>query len=159
MYRFSTDDVPKQDRFEVYRDKVVRKLFHWDVSRATREDCHFGVRVGASLGPVQNAVCDATPFSFRRGEKQLSGGSDGFMLVVNRSGSYEVSQGKRDAALDVGAATPDRPQPPSLDHGSGDGHMLGDIHRQGSPRSAARAAGNSAGKVHLRCRPPRLGCS
>lgn len=105
MFHFSTEGLPKQDRFEIYREQVVRKLFHWDVSRPAGSDCEFGVRVGPSFGPFQNAICEATPVSFNRGEKELGGGTDGFMLVVNRSGSYRVSHAGRDAELDVGAAT------------------------------------------------------
>lgn len=104
MFSFSTDELPMRDRFEVYREEVVRKAFHWSVASQADSDCRFAVRV-RSYGLVQNATCDATPSQFSRGQGELSGGSDGFMLVVNRRGRYQASHAGRDADLAPGAAT------------------------------------------------------
>jgi AraC-like DNA-binding protein len=109
MFSFSTDGLPEQDRFEVYRTEVARKHFHWDVTRRGQSDCRFAVRV-QPLGPVQNATCEVTPVSFRRRVPELKGGPDGFMFIVNRQGRLDVAQGERRADLKSGSAT-------LIDHG------------------------------------------
>jgi AraC-like DNA-binding protein len=104
MFSFSTDVLPRQERFEVYREEVVRKAFHWDIASQTGSDCRFAVRV-RTYGSAQNATCDATPSLYSRGRRELHGGSDGYMLVVNRTGRYRVSHAGHDADLALGAAT------------------------------------------------------
>src|SRR5262245_21210593 len=104
MFAFSTDVLPSRDRFEVYREEVVRKAFHWDIASQTGSDCRFAVHVRA-FGAAQNATCDATPSLYSRGRAELGGGSVGFMLVVNRAGRYRVSHAGHDADLALGAAT------------------------------------------------------
>jgi AraC-like DNA-binding protein len=91
-FKFSTDSLPPEERFEAFRDNLARRLFQFDMlCRSTTP--YLGVIDVTMAGQVSFGQVYGSAAQFVRTEKMARQCEDGVWLLLNRRGRVRVSQG------------------------------------------------------------------
>lgn len=98
--RFSTDDLPPDQRFSVWSQGVVHRQMAMEFIDRSDGDLRFAIEF-IPLGGVAAGTIRGTPSSFIR--KPVDG-NDGLYMVINRCGRFDVVQQGVRHTLAVGAA-------------------------------------------------------
>jgi len=101
LMRFSTDELPPQERFEVWRDLMNRKLIRLSIDPLTESPYRARAALRAlpslkiALGACSSAIHHATP-------QNAAEENDDIALIVNLSGSFLVRRQGREQLLGEG---------------------------------------------------------
>jgi AraC-like DNA-binding protein len=90
--KFSTDRLPPEERFEAFRDHLARRLFQFDMISRHVEP-YRGVVDLTMAGPVTFGQIHGSAADFVRTRKMARQCEEGVWLLLNRRGSFRVSQG------------------------------------------------------------------
>jgi hypothetical protein len=96
--RFSTDDLPEQDRVAIWREQYARNAFRIDVEPA--EDTLFQSSiVSRHLPELKQVWGDLSVARATRTREFAADGNDDLALFVNCTGAAAVSAGEREVVL------------------------------------------------------------
>jgi AraC-like DNA-binding protein len=109
-FRFSTDSLPPEERFEAFRDNLARRLFQFDMISPNVEP-YRGLIDLSMAGPIAFGKVHGSKAEFVRTQKMARQCEEGVWLLLNRRGGFRVSQGDLDGAI-----------------GPGDGFLLDAVH-------------------------------
>jgi AraC-like DNA-binding protein len=101
-YRFSTDDLPPKERFEMYRDGLRRR--HMDMEFVDRSSgaLHFAGQF-QSFGSITAGFVRGTPSSYVRARRNLTDSRDRLAFLIHRTGHCHVEGPGLDAGPCDGA--------------------------------------------------------
>ena len=98
---FSTDDVPKAARFEVFRDEIVTRHVKFDLANLDAEDFK-GVIDARVAGDIVIARNYGSPAVWQRSKSALCDSDDGAILYLLKSGQARAEQGELDTPVRPG---------------------------------------------------------
>jgi AraC-like DNA-binding protein len=101
-FRFSTDSLPPEERFEAFRDNLARRLFQFDMIGGGTAEPYRGVIDMTMAGPVAFGKVHGSKAGFVRTEKMARHCEEGVWLLLNRQGGFHVSQGDMSGAIGPG---------------------------------------------------------
>lgn len=101
----SSDDLPKNDRFETWRETYARKKAGYQLSHIDQRP-FFAQSSFHSLGSVKLARTTCTALRYRRGAREIAeDGSDGFAFDFCVNGRFELFQGRQRLVVTQQTAT------------------------------------------------------
>jgi AraC-like DNA-binding protein len=100
-FKFSTDSLPPEERFEAFRDNLARRLFQFDMLNRSVQP-YLGVIDMTMAGQVSFGQVRGSAARFVRAEKMARQCEEGVWLLLNRRGRVRVSQGDLRGELGAG---------------------------------------------------------
>lgn len=100
-FKFSTDSLPPEERFEAFRDNLARRLFQFDMLCRSSAP-YLGVIDMTMAGQVSFGQVYGSAAQFVRTEKLARQCEEGVWLLLNRRGRVRVSQGDLRGELGAG---------------------------------------------------------
>jgi AraC-like DNA-binding protein len=104
--RFSTDDLPENERLSRWREEFERGLMRADIEPVSSDRPFCAEAVFQALPGVRSASCAGSDARFQRTRAMAAEGDDSIWLVVNPGPKALVSQRGKDVVLGAGDAIP-----------------------------------------------------
>jgi AraC-like DNA-binding protein len=87
--RFSTDQLPAKERFELYREALFHRHMHVEFIDRSSDGFRFDLDF-QDFGSVTAGLVHGTPSSFIRKRQHFSDGRDVLSVIINRAGRFRA---------------------------------------------------------------------